>query len=235
MAVTRAHVSFFGTAADKRDLIIAVLGSWVLTELYSRIAKSMETPTSYLEYCSLVFSFACVWLSRKENVFSMHTGIVSSVYMGIFLLRVELVGQGWLQFAYYVPIQLYGWWIWCRGGSDKTELPVSRLKTAGWFGYGAVFLLIWLASRVTFGFIYDDPRLVWWDTSIVAASIVAQSLMTMKKIESWLVWMFPVNVSSIFLYIHTDLPAFALMYTLFLLNAAWGWSDWFRTFRTENA
>ena len=48
--------------------------------------------------------------------------------MGIFLIRIEVVAQGWLQFVYYVPIQLYGWWVWCQGGESKTELLVSKLN-----------------------------------------------------------------------------------------------------------
>ena len=234
MTTPRARLPLFGTAHDKLEAVVSVIGSVLLTQTYVWLAEMLDTHTSTLEYWSLAFSFACVWLSRTENLFSMHTGIISSVYMGVFLLRVDLVGQGWIQFAYYVPVQLYGWWIWCRGGEGKTELPVSRLNPRSWIGYTTLFLLLWISTRIAFGLIYDSPRLIWWDTSIVSASIVAQSLMTLKKIESWIFWFFPVNVSSLILYVHTGLPAFALMYCVFMGNAAWGWAVWLRTYRFES-
>lgn len=226
MTTTRERLPLFGTFADQREAALALAGSWLITELYSRVASSLDTPTSRLEYVSLIFSFACVWLSRTENVLSMHTGIVSSIVMGIFLLRVDLVGQGWIQFAFYVPVQLIGWHQWCRGGENKTELPVSPLSQRGWAMSLALLGAVWVSTRVAFGIIYENPRLIWWDTSIVAASIVAQSLMTVKKVECWVFWIVPVNISSIALYVYSDIPAFAVMYGIFLANALWGWRSW---------
>ena len=174
MTTTQERLPLFGTFTDQREAALAITGSWLITELYSRVASSLDTPTSRLEYVSLIFSFACVWLSRTENVLSMHTGIVSSIVMGVFLLRVDLVGQGWIQFAFYVPVQLIGWHRWCRGGENKTELPVSSLSQKGWAMSLALLGAVWVSTRVVFGFIYENPRLIWWDTSIVAASIVDQ-------------------------------------------------------------
>jgi nicotinamide mononucleotide transporter len=233
MTPVRDHKPLFGTSSDKKEALVALAGSFLLTLLYRTVAKELDTETSYLEFWSLVFSFSCVWLSRTENIYSMHAGILSSIYMGIFLLQIELVGQGWIQFVYYIPIQLYGWWAWCRGGEQKTELPVTRLNSKTWLVTASGFIVIWLSTRALFGAIYDQPQYIWWDTSIVAASIVAQSLMTLKKVESWAFWFFPVNISSIILYMYTDVPAFAVMYTIFLANAAWGWRQWVKSHQND--
>ena len=64
------------------------------------------------------------------------------------------------------------------------------------------------------------------DTSIVAASVVAQILMTRKKVECWFFWTFPVNVSALLLYWRADVPAFSFLYLVFLLNAYFGWRQW---------
>jgi nicotinamide mononucleotide transporter len=233
MTPVRQRKPLFGTTADKKEAAISLGGSLLLTLLYTTIARELDTTTSALEFWSLVFSFSCVWLSRTENIYSMHAGIVSSVCMGTFLLQIELVGQGWIQFVYYIPIQLYGWWAWCRGGEQKTELPVTRLNQKNWVLTISGFAAIWLGTRILFGAIYEDPQYIWWDTSIVAASIAAQSLMTLKKVESWVFWFFPVNVSSIVLYLYTDVPAFAVMYTVFLANAAWGWRQWTKSHKKD--
>lgn len=226
MPSVRAELPMFGVAADRREAVIAIGGSVALTILYAQIASHLDTPTSRLEFWSLAFSFACVWLSRTENIFSMHTGIASSILMGIFLLRVDIVAQGWIQFAYYVPIQLYGWWVWCRGGSGRTELPVSRLNKREWIVWVLGFAVVWIATYVLFDAVYVSPRYLMWDTSIVAGSIVAQILMMIKKVDCWIFWLIPVNVSSIVFYGFTNVPAFVVMYVIFLLNAVFGLQNW---------
>ena len=219
-------LSFWGTSSNQLETAAILGASFFLTLLYSFIANRLETPTSKLEFWSLEFSFACVWLSRTENVLSMTTGIVSVVLMGIFLLKVDLVGQGWLQFVFYVPIQLFGWWSWCRGGEGRTELNIGRLVLNGWALSISVFFLTWVFFALLFDTLYESPQYLIWDTSIVAASVVAQILMTRKKVECWFFWTFPVNVSALLLYWRADVPAFSFLYLVFLLNAYFGWRQW---------
>ena len=219
-------LSFWGTSSNQLETAAILGASFFLTLLYSFIANRLETPTSKLEFGSLVFSFACVWLSRTENVLSMATGIVSVVLMGIFLLKVDLVGQGWLQFVFYVPIQLFGWWSWCRGGEGRTELKIGRLVLSGWALSISVYVLTWVFFALLFDTLYESPQYLIWDTSIVAASVVAQILMTRKKVECWFFWTFPVNVSALLLYWRADVPAFSFLYLVFLLNAYFGWRQW---------
>ena len=216
----------WGTSSNLIETGVILFASFILTLLYSFIADRLETPSSKLEFWSLVFSFACVWLSRTENVLSMATGIVSVVLMGIFLLRVDLVGQGWLQFVFYVPIQLFGWWSWCRGGEGRTELKIGRLMRTGWILSIGVFALAWVFFSFLFNALYESPQYLIWDTSIVSASVIAQILMTRKKVECWFFWTFPVNVSAILLYWRVDVPAFSFLYLIFLLNAYFGWRQW---------
>ena len=216
----------WGTSSNLIETGVILFASFILTLLYSFIADRLETPSSKLEFWSLVFSFACVWLSRTENVLSMATGIVSVVLMGIFLLRVDLVGQGWLQFVFYVPIQLFGWWSWCRGGEGRTELKIGRLIRTGWILSIGVFALAWVFFSFLFNALYESPQYLIWDTSIVSASVIAQILMTRKKVECWFFWTFPVNVSAILLYWRVDVPAFSFLYLIFLLNAHFGWRQW---------
>ena len=219
-------LSFWGTSSNQLETAAILGASFFLTLLYSFIANRLETPTSKLEFWSLVFSFACVWLSRTENVLSMATGIVSVVLMGIFLLKVDLVGQGWLQFVFYVPIQLFGWWSWCRGGEGRTELKIGRLVLSGWVLSISFFFLTWVFFALLFDTLYELPQYLIWDTSIVASSVVAQILMTRKKVECWFFWTFPVNVSALLLYWRADVPAFSFLYLVFLLNAYFGWRQW---------
>ena len=161
MVVGIEPLSLFGSKEDKSEALYALAGSALVTLLYVFVARSLETTTTQLEFWSLIFSFACVWLSRTENVHSMSTGIVSVVLMGIFLLRIGLVGQGWLQFVYYVPIQIYGWWAWCRGGVGRTELAVTRLSLMQWAGIVVLFIATWASFYGLFNFLYEDLEIAF--------------------------------------------------------------------------
>ncbi len=223
---TLKRLPFWGTQSNQIEAVAVLAASIFLTFSYSLVATQLDTQTTRLEFWSLVFSFACVWLSRTENVLSMATGIVSVVLMGVFLLRVELVGQGWLQFLFYVPIQVLGWWVWCRGGEGRTELKISKLTHTDWIVALSVFAVSWIFFIWLFDSLYEGPQFLIWDTSIVSASVVAQILMTRKKVECWFFWTFPVNVSAIVLYWRADVPAFSFLYLIFLVNAFFGWRQW---------
>lgn len=233
-AVERGRLGWWGTRADRREAIIGGLFAALATAVYVLVADSLfDTPTTWLEIVSLVLSLACVWLARTENVWTMPAGFAASAIMAVFLFRIELVGQAWLQLVFYLPVQLVGWWAWCRGGTHRTELPPSRLGWRGWSIAIGSMLAIWAITWVVFHGLYGTTPYQGWDTSVVASSIVAQGLMTWKKAEQWLWWALPVNVSSIGLYAVTDAWAFTALYAVFLANAVWGWVLWRRTITIE--
>lgn len=219
---------WFGTRPDQREALLGTLLAVVVTLAYVGVAGALGTPTTWIEGVSVAASLACVWLARTENIWSMPTGIVAVILMGWFFLNVGLVGQGWLQLAFYVPVQLIGWWAWARGGKDRTELRVSHLSVPGWAGATSLTVLLWLLCWVVFARLYDESLLLGWDTSVVGASIVAQLLMTVKKRECWLWWIVPVNISAIGLYAATGAWAFVFLYVVFLANAFWGAVHWHR-------
>lgn len=230
MALPRDRLDqWFGPVSARAEATLTLGGAGAVTVCYAAFAHVLGTSTSALEGWSLVFSLACVWLARRENPWNMPFGIVAVVLMGTFYFRISLVGQAWLQFVFYVPVQLLGWWAWTRGGASSSTLPVTRLSRTGWVITLAFGTATWAACWAVFALIYEQPLYLGWDTSIVAASIVAQTLMTWKKTENWLFWTFPVNASSIILYLVTGSWAFAFLYTVFLANSIWAWRQWAST------
>lgn len=62
--------------------------------------------------------------------------------------------------------------------------------------------------------------------SVVAASVIAHLLLMAKKVESWWLWIGPVNVSAIGLHLVTGAYMFAALYVVFLVNAFVGHAQW---------
>lgn len=225
----------FGRRPDKVEALFGGTIAALVVVLYVVVARLLDTPTTWIEGLSLWASLACVWLARTENIWTMPYGLVAVVLLGWFLLDVDLVGQGWLQFVFYVPVQIVGWWAWSRGGAGRTDLRVTRLSPRQWTGVVLGAIACWLACWGIFDRLYDEPAYLTWDTSIVASSITAQTLMSWKKRESWLWWSVPVNISSLGLFITTEAWAFVFLYVIFLINSVWGWREWVRSEKAENA
>ncbi len=227
-AQPRATLPWFGTRRDQLEALATGVGALLVTATYVLVARGFDTLTTAVEAVSLWASLACVWLARVENIWCMPYGLASVVLLGWYLLDIELVGQGWLQYVFYVPVQMVGWWAWSRGGTGRTELPVTRLVARSWLGVLAAFMALWAVVWVVFDQLYDSPAYLGWDSSITAASVTAQSLMTWKKRESWLFWTAPVNVSAIGLFAVTEAWAFVFLYSVFLVNSVWGVRTWHR-------
>ena len=233
--VARPTLPWFGNRVDQGHALLVGVGAFLVTAAYVLVARGFDTATTEVEAVSLWASLACVWLARIENIWCMPYGLVSVVLLGWYLLDIELVGQGWLQYVYYVPVQLVGWWAWSRGGAGRGELPVTHLTFRSWLAVLGAFGMLWAVTWLTFSWLYDSTAYLGWDSSITAASVTAQSLMTWKKRESWWFWTAPVNVSAIGLFVVTEAWAFVFLYVVFLVNSLWGIRTWRRLERVGDA
>lgn len=227
----------WGTKSDQRAMVAAAAGASAATLVYVIAIRrwAPDLSPTRLEIFGTATSLMSVWLTRSQNIWAIITGITSVVTMGAFFFQIDLVGQGWLHLGYYIPVQFVGWWVWLRGGDHRSDLPVgwlqARHRLALLLGLGAITLAAATAFRAHHG---ESPYLLW-DASIVAASIAAQLLLTAKRIESWWLWLVPVDVSAIALYLRTGAHMFAALYTLYLVLASLGLRDWVRSWRAQEA
>ncbi len=148
--------------------------------------------------------FVCVWLIVRQHIVNWPLGIINNVFFLIVLAQDRLYANVGLQVV-FIALGFYGWWQWLYGGANRTELPVSRLRPVYWVLYSA----LWLCGTVLFAWTLQEfarymgfapPDYVVWDSSIFAASLIAQWMLTWKKIEHWWVWIVTVNISQVFLF-----------------------------------
>lgn len=202
-------------------------GAFVLSALYTAIAARMDVGPSRLEFIGTTTGLANVWLVRKQNVLSWPLGVVMVVSVGwVFYDQYHLMGQALIHLLYFFPIQFWGWYHWVRGGEEHGELSLSWTPVKEWLIYVPLYVGgTWLLGNFAAA-AYEQAAYVYWDASIVAASVIALFLQVRKKVESWFLWIAPVNVAAIGLYAVTGATMFAALYVVFLANAiagAWGW------------
>jgi nicotinamide mononucleotide transporter len=176
-----------------------------------------------LEIAATIAGFLCVLLTMRQNIWCWPVGLVQTgIYVWLFS-HVRLYSDMGLQLVYIV-LQLFGWWNWLHGGRDRGRLAVSTL--------GSRERLLWLAVAFTgtaaLGSAmnrWTDAALPFWDACQTVLSLIAQWLMNLKRLESWLFWI-AVDVLSVGIYAAKGLRFTALLYAAYLVMATMGWFAW---------
>jgi nicotinamide mononucleotide transporter len=124
-----------------------------------------------------------VWLTRTENILCWPWGIVSAAAFGWFFGEIGLLGQQWLNWGFFLTVQVWAWYHWVSGGKDEGDLPVTRMS---WGSRTLYLVLIALGTWLVYssiGYFAYEPKLPLLDALVVASSVVAQYLLGKKKVE----------------------------------------------------
>nr|WP_236049899.1 nicotinamide riboside transporter PnuC [Hymenobacter negativus] len=196
----------------------------LLLDISSAFAQFART-TTLLEWVAVVTGFACVWLAARESLWNFPVALVSCALYVVIYHRAQLYSDRNLQFL-FIALSLYGWYEWLYGGRGKTELGVSHTTRREWLG-SAVFAL---AYTLGFGYYlryHTDATFPYLDSFTTAGSIVAQYLLTRKRLENWLLWILVDIIYVPVLWYKALYPTSAL-YALYLGLAAYGYWQWRR-------
>jgi len=185
---------------------------------------------NWMEAVAVVFGVCAVALTIRQSLWCWPAGLVQvSLYVYVFY-EARLYSDMVLH-VIYVMLQIYGWYHWRHGASGKT-LPVSRLsavEAAGWTAVIVVTAVIWGEGMIR----YTNAAAPRADAFIAAASLVAQYLLAIKKIENWIIWIV-VDIVAIAVYWSRDLQLTTGLYAIFLVLCVLGLIEWRRSYvRTD--
>lgn len=194
----------------------ALISKWIIPGYEFNIYEFLGTWTGLV----------CVWLSRTRNILCWPWGIVSSALLGVFFMKIGLPGQQWLNWGYFLLIQLWAWPHWVFGGNADEDLPVTVLSWKS----RIVWLIVLVAGTVATYMLIDvfvpGSLYPWLDALAVAASVIAQFLLGRKKVESWVLWLGPVNMVSIALFALAGAYTLMALYVAFFIHAAFALATW---------
>lgn len=187
---------------------------------------------TWIEWFGTITGALCVYLAAKENILNWPIAILSVVTYIYIFYNAKLYGDTILQF-YFLGTSFYGWYYWSYGKSNslKSERPVSSLEKKDW----VVIIIIQIVLSIIIGYLldkYTDTDVPFVDSFCTVMSFIAQYLMTRKKLENWLIWIF-VDIIYIPLYIHKNLLATSVLYFVFLFIALKGYIDWKKTLKKQ--
>lgn len=187
---------------------------------------------TWIEWFGTITGALCVYLAAKENILNWPVAILSVVTYIYIFYHAKLYGDTILQF-YFLGTSFYGWYYWTYGKSDslKSERPVSTLVLKDWLIIAAILVVFSILIGILLDK-YTDTDVPYVDSFCTIVSFIAQYLMTRKKLENWLIWIF-VDIVYIPLYIHKNLLATSVLYFVFLFIALQGYIDWKKTLNKQ--
>lgn len=220
--------ALFGTKSEHLESIKVTLSMLVVTAVYEYISFHVIPGFEFniYEFIGTWSGLVCVWLSRTQNILCWPWGILSSLMLGVFFGQIGLPGQQWLNWIYFMIIQVWAWPYWVFGGKEQSALPVTFLTWPGRvITLGGVFVGTWAIYRLI-GYFAPGSLYPVLDALVVASSIVAQFLLGRKKVESWVFWLGPVNLLSIILFALAGAYTVTALYIAFFIHAIFGLKEW---------
>jgi nicotinamide mononucleotide transporter len=208
---------------------------WVTLAIISLVLLTLTyikaLPFDMTEMFGFVSGGLTVWLCVREHIANWPIGIINNVFFIILFFQARLFADTALQVVYIV-LALGGWFLWLRGGEQKTGITVERTGYAEWLamlctGLCAT-LLLW---RYLLSVGDTAPFL---DALTTVMSLLAQYGLMRKRLENWLIWI-AVDVIYIPLYVWKGLPLTGLLYIVFLLMCIKGFYDWYHVYRGTGA
>lgn len=183
-----------------------------------------------LEWIAAIAGVVSVYLSARENIWSWPTGIVNVGLYIIVFRRAGLYSDTGLQVVYLV-LSIYGWYEWLYGGKNRTELAVSRATRRDWLVSVPLGFLFWIALG-TYTARLQGVALPYADSGLTTLSLIAQWMMTRKRLENWVLWIVA-DILYVPMYLYKRLPVTAALYFVFLALAAMGLQSWWRSYKQQ--
>ena len=196
---------------------------WLLTNVAAWL------PMCPLEIAATVFGLWSVWAYTRQSMWAWPSGLVNVLLYIVLFWNVGLRGEAGLQVVFTV-LQIYGWWQWARGGERHAGVVITRTSLRLW----AVLAVLAVAAIVPMGLAiihWFQSTTPWWDAIPTVLSLIAQWMISKKKIENWYVWIV-VDLISIPLFAYKGLYLTAGLYAVFLGLCVYGLLQWHRTFRS---
>jgi nicotinamide mononucleotide transporter len=185
---------------------------------------------SAVEIIAAILGVANIALLVRRSIWNYPFGIASVAFYVIVFRDSLLYSDALLQVFFFV-VQIYGWWNWYHArdaeGLAKVEILPSRTRAA-WLGVIVVATLAegWYLAR------YTSDVAPWMDANTTAVSVVAQYLLSIRKIENWILWV-ATDVVQIGLYAWKDLYPTTLLYAIYLILSVVGFLEWRRQLATK--
>ncbi|GAB4474936.1 MAG: nicotinamide riboside transporter PnuC [Erythrobacter tepidarius] len=182
-----------------------------------------------LEIIAVALGIANVGLLVRRSIWNYPFGMAMVALYLVIFWQARLYGEAVLQVFFFV-VQGWGWWLWARAGG------LTQMVAVAWMGWPARLAALVLVTTSALGIgwamaRFTDAALPYADATIAGASVVAQVLLALRRVENWALWI-AIDVLSVGVYVSRGLHLTAGLYAVFLGLAVAGLVQWAKAARS---
>lgn len=184
---------------------------------------------SPIEWIATVSGFICVYLVITRNIWCFFFGLIQVTLYSWIFYGVKLYSDMILHLI-YVGFQIYGYWIWSSQSANQGPIQVVKGTTKETVSavIVAVFATLILGSIMRF----TDASLPYIDAFTTATSLVAQLMLSHKRLYNWSFWIV-VDCVAIWVYWYKGLYPTSVLYCCLLVMACFGQWQWLKNYRNQ--
>jgi nicotinamide mononucleotide transporter len=187
---------------------------------------------SRIEIIASILGLANIILLVRRSIWNYPFGIAMVTLYGYVFFEARLFSDAALQ-VFFFAVQIYGWWNWYHARDSAGLARVEVMSTRSRIVWVAVIVAANIADA-WFLANYTSDVAPWMDANTTAMSVVAQYLLSVRKIENWILWIVT-DVVQIGLYYWKGLYPTTGLYAVFLIISAIGLYEWLREYRAHPA
>ena len=185
-----------------------------------------------IEIIASILGLANVLLIVRRSIWNYPFGLAMVALYGFVFFDAKLYSDAGLQVFFFI-VQIYGWWVWYHARNADGLVRVERLTNSARGSWCAVIAAATLAEGWYLAN-YTADSAPWLDANTTAMSVVAQYLLSVRRIENWVLWIVT-DVVQIGLYYWKGLYPTSGLYALFLLLSVVGLWQWSKQLQPENS
>lgn len=180
---------------------------------------------STVEIIAALLGVANIALLVRRSIWNYPFGMASVAFYVVVFHASLLYSDAALQ-VFFLVMQVYGWWNWHHARDTEGLAEVELLSNSGRIAWIAAVTAITVAEGWYLQN-YTNDAAPWMDANTTAMSVVAQYLLSVRKIENWVLWIVT-DVVQIGLYAWKGLYPTTALYVLYLVMSAIGLWEWRR-------
>jgi nicotinamide mononucleotide transporter len=185
----------------------------------------------WFEFAGFVTGVVGVYLVSVAHILNWPVGLANVALTAYVCFVGRLYADVSLQFFFFA-LGVQGWFMWARGGENKTELAISRIPKSWWV---SICVAIAVGTAIYYPIIkHFNGAAPFIDSVLTVTSIAAQLLLNAKKVENWILWIV-VDIVYIPLFQSRGLTSFAVLFAIFLVIAISGLIRWNKTFKASTS
>ena len=179
---------------------------------------------AWTELAGAALGLLNVVLLVRRSVWNFPAAMAMVSLIGVTLFEARLYAETGLQVFFFV-VNAWGWYLWgAARGADDNAVPVGWMSDRARFVWAAITAALslslgWLLHRFT------NAALPFADSAIAGASVTAQILLSLRRVENWVLWI-AIDVLSVLLYINRELYFLAALYVVLGVMSVLGLREW---------